>query len=397
MNLNIIFVIILLGGWCFGKLAEKLKLPAVLGMVILGICCSVVFKTNTPQTLWDTAGFLRSLALIVILLRAGLGISKAALKKASLTAILMGFCPCIIEAGALTFAFHYVFQFDYITSAITAFLLAAVSLAVVVPTMLELKDEGYGRKKNVPTVVLAGTSLDNVLAITCFSIFLSLAVTGRINVAKAALGIPLSITVGILSGIIAGLVLTHYFKKHHENFRATEKTLVLLACAALLVDIGEKYHFAALLSIMTIGFILLEKAEPIAHELSRKFAKIWIFAEIILFVLIGYSVDIGTVCSVGLKGLAVISIGLIFRSFGVLIATAFSGFTLKQRLFCVIAYLPKATVQAALGGLALSKGLPNGEAILAIAVLSIIFTAPLGLIGIRLFGKKLLDLDVPQQ
>lgn len=394
MNLNIIFVIILLGGWCFGKLAEKLKLPAVLGMVILGICCSVVFKTNTPQTLWDIAGFLRSFALIVILLRAGLGISKAALKKASLTAILMGLCPCMIEAAALTFAFHYVFAFDYITSALTAFLLAAVSLAVVVPTMLELKDEGYGRKKTVPTVVLAGTSLDNVFAITCFSIVLSLAATGRINVAKAALSIPFSIAIGILSGILVGLILTHYFKKHHENIRATEKTLVLLACAALLIDIGNKYHFAALLSIMTIGFILLEKAEPIAHELSRKFAKIWIFAEIILFVLIGYSIDVNTVCSIAPKGLAVISIGLVFRSIGVIIATAFSGFTLKQRLFCVIAYLPKATVQAALGGVALSKGLPNGQTILAIAVLSIIFTAPIGLIGIRLFGKKLLDLDV---
>jgi len=397
MNLNIIFVIILLGGWCFGKLAEKLKLPAVLGMVILGICCSVVFKTNTPQTLWDTAGFLRSFALIVILLRAGLGISKRTLQKASLTAILMGFCPCIIEAAALTFAFHYVFGFDYIISALTAFLLSAVSPAVVVPSMLELKDEGYGHKKAVPTVVLAGASLDDVFVITFFSVFVSLAATGQVDIARAALSVPLSIIVGILSGVIVGLSLTYYFKKHHENIRATEKALVLLACGALLVDIGNKYHFAALLSIMTIGFILLEKAEPIAHELAGKFAKIWIFAEIILFVLIGYSIDIPTAFSVGLKGLAVISVGLVFRSAGVLIATAFSDFTMKERLFCIIAYWPKATVQAALGGVALSKSIANGETILAIAVLSIIFTAPLGLIGIRLFGKKLLEADVPQQ
>ncbi len=391
MNLNIIFVIILLGGWCFGKFAEKLKLPAVLGMVILGICCSAAFKSNTPDALWQSAGFLRSFALIVILLRAGLGISKETLKKASLTAILMGFCPFIMEAAVLTFAFRFMFEFDYITSALTAFLLSAVSPAVVVPSMLELRDKGYGHKKAIPTVVLAGASLDDVFAITCFSVFLSLAVTGQVNVVKVALSIPFSITIGILSGIFVGLILAYYFKKHHENIRATEKTLVLLACAALLVDIGNTYHFAALLSIMTIGFILLEKAEPIAHELSRKFAKIWVFAEIILFVLIGYSIDIPTAFSVGLKGLAVISIGLIFRSVGVLIATAFSDFTLKERLFCVIAYLPKATVQAALGSVALSKGLPHGQTILAIAVLSIIFTAPLGLLGVRLFGRKLLD------
>jgi NhaP-type Na+/H+ or K+/H+ antiporter len=224
-----------------------------------------------------------------------------------------------------------------------------------------------------------------------FSVFLGLARSSSVNILKSVLSIPLSIAIGITAGIGIGLLLTVLFKKQYTNIRATEKTLILLVCGSFLVQVGDTFHFAALLGLMTIGFILLEKFEPAAHELSLKLSKIWIFAEITLFVIIGYSVDITTVSQAGLKSALVIVIGLVFRSLGVLVATSFSGLNWKQRLFCMIAYIPKATVQAALGGVALSYGIAEGEQILAIAVVSILLTAPLGLFGIRFFGPRLLQ------
>ncbi len=269
-------------------------------------------------------------------------------------------------------------------------MLSAVSLAVVVPSMLESQGKISEKQQVVPTIILAGASVDNVLAITLFTIFIGLARSSSVNVLKSIGAIPVSIVIGIAAGIGIGLLLTFLFKKHYTNIRATEKTLIILVCGSFLVQVGDAFHFAGLLSLMTLGFVLLEKFEPAAHELSQKLSKIWIFAEITLFVLIGYSVDITTVFQAGLKSVLVILLGLVFRSLGVLIATSFSDLNWKQRIFCMIAYIPKATVQAALGGVALSYGMPEGQQILAIAVVSILLTAPLGLFGIRFFGPRLL-------
>jgi NhaP-type Na+/H+ or K+/H+ antiporter len=248
----------------------------------------------------------------------------------------------------------------------------------------------------VPTIILTGASIDDVFAITAFSAFLGLATSNNINILREIASIPLSIVLGIIPGIVIGIILVLYFKKKYKDIRATEKTLLLLAGAMMLVQIGDWLHSAALLGVMTAGFIILEKSEKVAHEISLKLSKIWVFAAIILFVLIGYSVDVRTILNAGLKGLAIIAMGLIFRSVGVIIATSFSKLSLKEKVFCIIAYIPKATVQAALGGVALSIGLKEGHTILALAVLSIIFTAPIGLIGIKLFGHRLLHIDFPE-
>jgi hypothetical protein len=256
---------------------------------------------------------------------------------------------------------------------------------------LHLKEQGRGKNNEVPTIIIAGASIDDVFAITLFSVFLSLAAGGQSSVLQSVISVPVSILAGIVSGIILGFILSFLFSKKYTSIRATEKALILLICGTLLVQVGDSFHFASLLGLMTCGFIILEKHEHIAHELSQKLSKIWIFAEIILFVLIGFSLDIETAGQAGLKGLLAVSAGLVFRSLGVILATAFSKLTFKERLFCVIAYLPKATVQAALGGVALSAGLPEGNTILAIAVVAILFTAPLGLLGISFFGKRLLD------
>lgn len=391
MNLNLFIVVMLLGGWFIGRLFMKLKLPSVLGMLVWGIAFSYYFKENIPSIINNAEPFLKSFALIVILLRAGMGISKSTLKKVGVTALLMSIIPCIFEGITLLFLFHYIFDFSFVTAGLTAFMLSAVSPAVIVPSMLDIKAKGIGKRKEVPTIVLAGASLDDVFAITFFSIFLSLITHGNIEVGRLLFSIPLSLIMGIIPGILVGYSLIFYFKKRQEHVKSTEQTLILLTISMLLVQVGDILHSAALLGIMTIGFIILEKATKIAHDLANKLSQIWIFAEIILFVLIGLSVDIKVAYSSGLKGILVISLGLIARSLGVWVATSFSILSKKERLFCIFAYFPKATVQAALGSVALNMGVPEGDTILALAVLAIIFTAPLGLILIKMFTPLLLS------
>ncbi len=393
MDLNLFIVIMILGGWFMGKLFTRLQLPSILGMLIWGILFSFFFRDLTPTVINDAEPFLKSFALIVILLRAGLGISKSTLKKVGITALLMSIIPCIFEGMALLFLLQVFFDFSFLTAGLTAFMLSAVSPAVIVPSMLDIKAKGIGTRKDVPTIVLAGASIDDVFAITLFSIFLSLINQGSFEVSSALLSIPVSLMLGIIPGIIVGYLLIFYFSKRKKHIKSTEQTLILLTLSMLLVRVGDILHSAALLGIMTVGLIILEKATEIAHDLARKLAQIWIFAEIILFVLIGLSVDLKIAYSSGLRGLLVISLGLIARSLGVLLATSFSNLNKKERLFCIFAYLPKATVQAALGGVALKLGIAGGETILALAVLSIVFTAPLGLILIKTFTPTLLGND----
>ncbi|NQT59849.1 MAG: cation:proton antiporter [Bacteroidetes bacterium] len=394
MSLNLVLIIIIFGGWLSGRLFSHIHLPAVLGMVLFGIAAGILVGNRIPGILWELEPFLKSFALIAILLRAGLGINRKTLQQTGRTTILMALIPCLFEGTALTVALHYFFGFAWSIAGLTAFMLSAVSLAVIVPSMLDLKDRGIGRKNEVPTILLAGTSVDNVFAITIFTIFLGLSTGGETPLLRSLLFIPISIAAGVISGILFGVLLLIIFKKNHKNMRATEKLLILLAAAILLVQVGDWLQYAALIGVMTLGFVILERSPPIAHELSLKLSKIWIFAEITLFVLIGLSVDPAAAAVAGLKGIGIILGGLFFRGLGVLLATVKSGLTFREKVFCVIAYIPKATVQAALGSVALAYGIPEGNTILALAVLAILITAPLGLIGIRLTAHKLLGVDI---
>lgn len=395
LTLNLLIVIILIGGWFCGKLFTRIGLPSVLGMTLWGVGISFLYKSSFPLVIWEISPFLKSLALIVILLRAGLGINRVTLKKVGLPAILLSFIPCLFEGFTLLFLFHLLVGFDYAVAGVCAFLIAAVSPAVVVPSMLDLKERGFGNKNDIPTMILAGASLDDVFAITIFTIFMGMAGGKVINITKSLLQIPLSIFGGILAGVILGFILVYYFNRNQERIRATEKTLLLLGSAILLVQVGDWMHVAALLGVMTTGFILLEKSEKAANELAYNLNKAWVVAEILLFVLIGMSVDVSVAIDGGLEGLLIISLGLVARSAGVLIAVSFTPLSWKEKLFCVISYLPKATVQAAMGSVPLAAGITGGEQILAFAVLSIIFTAPLGLLLIRHFGSRLLSIDLP--
>ena len=401
MSLTLLIVIFVLGGLLGGRLFTLIKLPSVLGMVFVGVLSGYLFKVGGAfaleavdiDSLNAITPFLKSFALTVILLRAGLGISRSTLRKTGVTALFMSFVPGIFEGTILLLSFHYFFNFSWAVAGLTAFMVAAVSPAVVVPSMLKLKEEGYGEKKEVPTIVMAGASVDDVVAITLFSLFLGMATGSETSLFEVLFTVPRAIILGVIPGVLVGFGLTWYLKNYNNKVRATEKGLILIMSALLLVDIGDTLQSAALLGVMAVGFVILERTPKIAHELSDKLGKIWVFAEIMLFVLIGFAVDLGALEGVGLTGVMVIAFGLLARSIGVMVATLFSPLNYKERLFCVIAYLPKATVQAALGGVALSRGVAQGEMILAIAVLSIVFTAPLGLIGINLFGKKLLDIE----
>ncbi|WP_051326435.1 cation:proton antiporter [Aliagarivorans taiwanensis] len=393
MSLGIVFFCVLFFGLYASKLVNLLRLPGVLGMVFVGIALGYYVGDALPPSLEEGAGFLKTLALIIILLKAGLGISRATLSRAGLPALLMTFIPCLFEGIALSFVLQALFDFDVVVAGLTGFMLAAVSPAVVVPSMLELKAEGYGSEREVPTIVLAGASVDDVIAITLFSLCLGMATTGDVAWHAVAWQIPVSIITGLLPGLALGLLLAWVFKRY--NLPLVEKILLMLTLAVLLVEFGHWINAAALLGVMAMGFILLEKAEQQATELSSLFGHIWYFAQIALFVLIGLSVDVGVAIGAGATGLLAIMLGLVARSIGVLLATQFSSLTFKERLFCVIAYSPKATVQAALGGVALAAGVPEGEIILALAVMAIIFTAPMGLIGLNLFARKLLTTARP--
>jgi NhaP-type Na+/H+ or K+/H+ antiporter len=391
MPLNTVLVLILLGGWMAGKCFQFLRLPAVLGMLCCGILLGLGGETLWPQGLQEMAPFLKSFALVVILLRAGLGLRRQVLNRVGTTALKLAVIPCLLEAVTLTLLLHFGWAFSWVMAGLTACMLSAVSPAVVVPAMLNLSEQGLGRKNEVPTLVLAGASVDDVLAITLFSIFTRLAIQPERTWIEGLWMLPQAVLLGILPGLLIGSLLVSLFRKHLLHTGTTEKTLILLTSGLLLVEVGNLFQSAALLGVMTLGFLLLERAEPVAHDLAKKLAGIWVFAEITLFVLIGMQVDPTLALQAGLPALALLAAGLLMRSLGVWVATCRSPLSNKERLFCVLAYLPKATVQAALGGVALHHQLPHGETILAVAVLSILFTAPVGLLAIRYGGPRLLE------
>jgi NhaP-type Na+/H+ or K+/H+ antiporter len=365
---------------------EKIKMPGLLGMLILGIIVGPYGFDYIHPTIVEVSKELKTFALIVILLRAGLGLKKQDLHKVGKTALFMSFIPGILEGCIIMVISRYLLDFTWIQGGILGFIIAAVSPAVVVPQMIELKEKKLGENKQIPTLILAGASVDDVFAITIYSTFLSLYLGDSINITTQIIKIPITILLGIVSGIIIGFILCYVFKKFH--IRDTKKVLILLAICVCFNELSD--YINTLLGIMTIGFILLEKLPVVANRLSTKMNKVWVFAEILLFLLIGAQVDVSVAKDAGLVGIILITIGLIFRSIGVIIATIGSELNIKERLFCVISYLPKATVQAAIGSVPLAYGVEGGEWILAIAVLAILITAPLGSIGIRLTAHKLL-------
>ncbi len=393
MALSLALIILL--GLLFNRSFDKINLPGLLGMLLTGILLGSYGFNLIHQDILNISPDLRKIALIVILIRAGLGIEKETLKKVGIPAIKLSFIPGLLEGSTIIVAAIYLLNISWIEAGMLGFIIAAVSPAVVVPQMLELMEKKRGSKKGIPTLVLTGASLDDVIAITIFSIFLGLYGGRQINILNNLLSIPLSITTGIILGAIIAFILLYIFKRYH--IRDTKKVLLILSAAILMTSLEDFLKdiipIAALLGIMVIGYILQEEYKMVGKRLAAKFNKIWVFAEIMLFVLVGAEVNVYLALETGLIGLAIIFIGLLFRGIGVLLSLVGTELTFKERFFCVIAYTPKATVQAAIGAVPLAAGVESGEIILALAVLAIIVTAPLGAAGIKFAGTHWLSDD----
>ncbi|MEW6053952.1 MAG: cation:proton antiporter [Nitrospirota bacterium] len=391
MAISIALIVIL--GLIADYLLTRAKLPGLLGMLIIGILCGPhIFNVMQPELLKVSAD-LRMVALIVILLRAGLELRKDTLNRVGRTALIMSCVPAIFEGAVVVFLAPVLLGISYFEAAILGSILAAVSPAVVVPYMIELIDKKRGVRKGIPTLILGASSVDDVFVIVVFSILLGMYSGAGTDIGMKLLEIPESILLGIAAGAIAGYILYRLFDKY--RLRATKMTIVVVAVSVLLTWLEEelktRVSMSALLGVMTIGFILLEKAEAKAHKISRKLSKIWIFAEILLFVLVGAQVNIQVAWDSGLGGVVLILVALAGRSIGTYLSVTGTDMSFRERLFCVISYVPKATVQAAIGAVPLEMGIKSGDVILAVSVLSIILTAPLGAIGMKLTGERWLE------
>ena len=386
-------------GLVVNALFNRIKLPGLLGMLLLGILLGPYGLDILSPDLLRVSDDLRKLALIIILIRAGLGINKEDLKKVGGSAIWISFIPGIMEGFTIAFLAVRLFGFTFIEGGILGFIIAAVSPAVIVPQMLKLLDQKIGTDQGVPTLILAGASIDDVFAITLFSAFIGLYTGSNSNLIWQILGIPVSIVLGIGLGVVFGLLLGRFYKEY--RMRDTKKVLILLGVAIFMTAIESwlqsRVNIAALLGVMSMGFVLMEQKPEVSRRLASKLNKIWVLAEIVLFVLVGAQVNVAIALSAGLLGLLIILAGLAARSIGVFLATLGSHFNWKERLFCVIAYVPKATVQAAIGGIPLSLGIESGDLMLALAVVAILFTAPLGAIGIDKTAKLLLVTEASEE
>ena len=370
----------------------KLKLPALIGMLLTGIALGPYVLNLLEPSLLSVSVDLRQLALVIILTRAGLVLDIKDLKKVGRPALLMCFVPACFEIAGMMLIAPPLLGISLLDAAIMGTVVAAVSPAIIVPKMLHLMDQKYGTSKSIPQLIMAGGSVDDVFVIVMFTAFTGLALGGNIS-AVSFLQIPVSILSGLVLGVLLGWLLTRYFKRYH--MRDSVKVLIILSVSFLLVALERVLKgvlpVSGLLAVMALGATLLKNYEVLALRLSAKFSKLWVGAEILLFVLVGATVDIKYAVGAGLSAVVVILFSLLFRMAGVFVCMIKTQLTLKERVFCMIAYLPKATVQAAIGSLPLAMGLPCGKIVLTVAVLAILITAPLGAFGIDMTYKRLLE------
>ena len=385
-SIAIILLLGLLVGWLF----SKMKLPSLLGMIIVGIVLSPHFLNLVDESILAISGDLRQIALVIILTRAGLSLNLSDLKKVGRPAILMCFVPACVEMiGTIIFA-PLLLGVSILDAAIIGSVIAAVSPAVVVPRMIKLIEEGYGTDKSVPQLILAGASVDDVFVIVVFTALTTLASTGEVS-AASFMQIPTSILLGVLLGGVVGIIFVWFFKRFH--MRDSVKVLVILSVSFLLLELQNRLEgivsVSGLLAIMSMGIIINQKYDVLAKRLSVKYNKLLLGAEIFLFVLVGIAVDLKYAMSAGAVVILLVILALVFRMMGVALSLIKTNLNRKERLFCAVAYTPKATVQAAIGTIPLAMGLSCGDIVLTVAVISILFTAPFGAICIDNLYKNL--------
>lgn len=388
--LNSIAFMLLLGMF-LGWVCKKIKFPSLFGMIITGVILGPYALDLIDISILNISSELRRIALIIILIRAGLSLNISDLKKVGRPAILMCFLPACFEMLGMIILAPMLLDVSKLDAAIMGAVVGAVSPAVIVPKMLKLMEEGYGTNRGIPQLILAGASVDDVFVIVMFSTFTGLAQGVGASV-KSFVNIPVSIMTGIVIGFITGFVLAKFFQKLH--MRDTIKVIILLSLAFMMVSFEDTYSkivpFASLIAVMSMGISLQRNREPVAVRLSSKFNKLWVAAEILLFVLVGATVDLNSAFTAGFAAVLLIIGVLAFRMIGVFVCLLRTELNMRERFFCMLAYMPKATVQAAIGGLPLAMGLNCGNIVLTVSVLAILITAPLGAFAINLTYKKLL-------
>lgn len=396
-SLSLIFLL----GFTMGSLFEKLKSPKIIGMLLTGIILGPFVLNYFDPKILSISTELRKIALIIILLKAGFSLNLNELKKVGRPAVLLSFIPASFEIIAYVIFAPIFLGITRIDAAVMGAVLSAVSPAVVVPRMVHYMETKYGTKKLIPQMIVAGASCDDIFVIVLFTTFLGLAQEGNTNILEFA-NIPISIITGIILGSITGYILHLFFEKayaHKQYIQNSVKVIIILGVSLFLAAIEEKLNgilaVSGLLAIISMASVLkIKSITSVSQRLSEKFGKLWIGAEIILFVLVGAAVDIRYSLDAGFVAIVMIFIALIIRSCGVLLCTVKTDLIWKERLFCVIAYLPKATVQAAIGSVPLAVGLPSGNIILSVAVMAILITAPLGALSMDYTYKKLLEQEI---
>lgn len=386
-SIAIIILCGLMAGWAF----NKIKLPSLLGMIIVGIISGPHGFNMIDDSILMISGDLRQIALVIILTRAGLSLDISDLKKVGRPAVLMCFVPACVEILGTVLLAQILLGVSVLDAAIIGSTIAAVSPAVIVPRMIKLMDEGYGTDKSIPQLILAGASVDDVFVIVVFTAFTTLASTGNVS-AASFLQIPISIILGIVLGCAIGTLLVLFFKKIH--IRDSIKILIILSISFLILELQNQLEgyvpVSGLLAIMSMGIVVNQKYSVLAKRLSVKYNKLWLAAEVFLFVLVGVAVDIKYAISAGIMVVVLIICALVFRMLGVMISLLKTDLSVKERFFCMVAYTPKATVQAAIGSIPLSMGLECGSITLTVAVVSILITAPFGAICVDNLYRKLL-------
>ena len=390
MLLSIAFIMLVGSG--LGWFCKKIKLPGLMGMLLTGILFGPYVLNLFDSSILLISSDIRKIALIIILTRAGLSLDISGLKRIGRPAILMCFVPASFELMGMILLAPRLLGISLLEAAIMGAVLAAVSPAVVVPRMVRLIEEGYGADKNVPQLILAGASVDDVYVIVLFTTFIGIIQGDGISIIRF-INIPISIVLGIVIGLFVGRILVIFYEKVH--IRDTIKIMIMLSISFILVAIEDALNsqitFSALIAIMFMGVSLQKYRKEVSIRLSSKYNKLWVAAEVFLFVLVGATVNINYLGKVGVVAILVIFGALIFRMLGVLVCLLGTNLNKKERLFSMMAYTPKATVQAAIGGIPLSLGLACGDIVLTVAVLAIVITAPLGAFAIDNTYKKLLS------
>ena len=390
--------LVLLLGMALGALAKRLGLPSLVGMLIAGMILGPYALNLLSDSLLNISADLRQLALIIILTRAGLSLDVEALKRVGRPAVLMCFVPACFEILGMTLLAPLLLGVSTLDAAIMGAVVGAVSPAVIVPRMIRLSEEGWGVDRGIPQLILAGASVDDVFVIVMFTAFTGLASGGTGLTVGAVLGVPASIVTGIVAGLALGWLLAQWFRRVH--MRDSVKVVILLSLAFLLVAAEDAlegiFPFSGLLAVMGAGVGIQKWRKVVAQRLSLKFSKLWVAAEVALFVLVGAAVDLRYALSAGVMAILAVLGALCFRAVGVLVCVSGAHFSGKEKLFCVLGYLPKATVQAAIGGVPLAMGLGCGQIVLTVAVIAILVTAPLGALAIDRSYSKLLTQQPPQ-